>query len=247
MPPRRVDPGKERGVAGRRAIDEGPRRRDEFLVRRFHALARQGTRVLDAPVGVGADDTARPEALAKPARLRVVLILGLLLGIEVVEIAEEFVEAMGRGQELVLVAEVVLAELARRVALGFEHFGDRHVTVLDPQVRTGNADLRHARAQRRLARDEARAPGGAALVAVVVEEADPLVGDAVDVRRAIAHEAVAVGADVTDTDIVAPDHEDVGPFGGGGADGSDERCDGDQDSPVKAWSLHLVVLPIVLS
>ena len=38
--------------------------------------------------------------------------LRLLLGVQVIEVAEELVEAMIGRQELVLVAEVVLAELA---------------------------------------------------------------------------------------------------------------------------------------
>ena len=45
--------------------------------------------------------------------------LGLLLGVEVVEVAEKFVEAVVGGQELILVAEVILAELTRSVPNGF--------------------------------------------------------------------------------------------------------------------------------
>ena len=43
----------------------------------------------------------------------IVELLGLLLRVEVVEVAEPFVEAVHRRQELVAVAEVVLAELRR--------------------------------------------------------------------------------------------------------------------------------------
>ncbi len=42
--------------------------------------------------------------------------LWLLLGIEMVEIAEEFVEAVHRRHEFVAVSEVVLSELAGHVA-----------------------------------------------------------------------------------------------------------------------------------
>ena len=56
--------------------------------------------------------------------LRIVGVLRLLLGIEVVEVAEELVEAVHRRQELVAVAEVVLAELAGGVALRLEQLGD---------------------------------------------------------------------------------------------------------------------------
>ena len=53
------------------------------------------------------------------------------------------------------------------------------------------------------------APGGAALLAVGVGEPHPLVGDPVDVRRPVAHQPVAVAAQVGDPDVVAPDDEDV--------------------------------------
>ena len=78
----------------------------------------------------GVDDAARPEALAEVrevVRRRVVRELGLLLGVEVVEVAEELVEAVHGRQELVQVAEVVLAELPGRVAERLQQLGDRRV------------------------------------------------------------------------------------------------------------------------
>src|SRR4051794_18341770 len=58
--------------------------------------------------------------------------------------------------------------------------------------------------------DERRPARGAALLAVGVREPHPLVGDAIDVRRPVAHQAVAVGAQVRDPDVIAPDDDDVG-------------------------------------
>jgi hypothetical protein len=46
-------------------------------------------------------------------------VLRLLLGVEVVEVAEELVEAVHRGQMLIAIALMVLAELPGRVALDF--------------------------------------------------------------------------------------------------------------------------------
>ena len=46
--------------------------------------------------------------------------LGLFLGVQVVEIAEEFVEAVVGRQHVVAVAEVVLAELPGRVTLSLQ-------------------------------------------------------------------------------------------------------------------------------
>jgi hypothetical protein len=107
------------------APDEVDGRVAELLVAGLHALLGQRAGVLDAlgAVGVrpGADDAAGTEPLAEVRELlgrRVVGVLGLLLGVEVVEVAEELVEAVGGGEELVAVAEVVLAELAGRVARG---------------------------------------------------------------------------------------------------------------------------------
>ena len=45
--------------------------------------------------------------------------------IEVIEVAEEFVEAVNGGQELIEIAEVIFAELAGLVALRFKRGGDR--------------------------------------------------------------------------------------------------------------------------
>ena len=67
--------------------------------------------------------------------------LGLLFGVEVVEVAEELVEAVHGGQVLVAVAEVVLAELSGRVALRLESVGDGRILVLQAQRRAWQARL----------------------------------------------------------------------------------------------------------
>jgi hypothetical protein len=48
----------------------------------------------------------------------------LLLGVQVIEVAKKLVEAMLRRQMLGPVAEVILVELARGIAEGFEEFGN---------------------------------------------------------------------------------------------------------------------------
>ena len=57
--------------------------------------------------------------------LRVAGVRGVFHRVEVIQVAEELVEAVDGGQELVEVAEVVLAELARGVAQVLERGGDR--------------------------------------------------------------------------------------------------------------------------
>ena len=151
-----------------------------------------------------------PNCSLNAGSLRVVGVLRLLLGVEVVEVAEELLEAVVGRQHLVAVAEVVLAELAGDVAERAQQPGDGRVLDLHALGRAGQADLGQPGADRRLAGDEGGAPGGAALLAVPVGEERALLGDPVDVGRAVAHHAVVVGADVELADVVAPDHQDVG-------------------------------------
>ena len=141
--------------------------------------------------------------------LEVVLVLELFLGVEVIERTEELVEPVRGRQRLVGVAQVVLAELRGHVALVLEQFGDRHVTSLQPFLRAGEPDLQHARPEARLAGDEARATGRAALLAVPVGEQRTFLGKAVEIRSPVAHLAEVVRADVPVADVVAPQNQDV--------------------------------------
>ena len=62
--------------------------------------------------------------------------LRLLLGVEVVQVAEELVEPVHGRQELVAVAEVVLAELAGRVAERLEQLRDGRIFCLQARSAT---------------------------------------------------------------------------------------------------------------
>ena len=68
-------------------------------------------------------------------------VLRLLLGVQVVEVAEELVEAVRRRQVLVAVAEVVLAELAGGVAERLQQLGDRRIVVVQPVLGPGRPTL----------------------------------------------------------------------------------------------------------
>ena len=138
-----------------------------------------------------------------------------------VEIAEELVEAMDGGQKLIAIAQMVLAELAGGVAMRFEQLGKRRVLVGQSFLGTGKADLEQAGAEATLPGDECGASGGAGLLGIEVGEYRALLGDAVDVRRAVAHHAAVVGADVPVADVVAEDDEDVRRFA---ADGVRAGC-----------------------
>ena len=214
---RRVEPHEERGVAVLGGAHEAQRLGEDLLVDGLHPLAGERAGVLDAlrsvTVGPRVDHAAGSEALAEVRELRVarvVVLLGFLLGVEVVEVAEELVEAMHRREELVLVAEMVLAELAGGVPLRLEGGGDRRVRGPQADVGARESDLGEAGPVRVLAGDERRPAGRAALLAVVVGEAHAFGGDAVDVGSAVPHQTVAVAAEVGDPDVVSPDDQDVG-------------------------------------
>ena len=165
----------------------------------------------------GACTPRGPNFFLNSGSLRIVGVLRLLLGVQVVEVAEELVEAVHGGQDLVVVAQMVLAELAGGIALRLEELGDGRVLRLQAERRARHADLGQAGADRRLPGDERRAAGGAALLAIPVGEQRAFFGDAVDVGRLVAHDAAVVGADVELADVVAPDDEDVGLLVAAGA------------------------------
>src|SRR5690349_21124297 len=111
----------------------------------------------------------------------IVVLLRFFFGIEVIQIAVELVEPVNGWQELIEVAKVVLAELARGVALLLEEGGDRYRLVLEAHLRAWNTHLGHAGAVHTLPSDERGAACGAGLLAVGVGEEHPLIGNAVDV------------------------------------------------------------------
>ena len=74
--------------------------------------------------------------------------LGLLLGIQVIEIAEEFVEAVIGRQMLVAITQMILAELAGRIAQRLQQLGDRRILAGQAFGRARQPDLQQAGAQR---------------------------------------------------------------------------------------------------
>ena len=180
--------------------DEGLRRRLELLVHRLHPLLGERAGVLDPLAAVrerpGVQHAARRVLGAEGGVLRVVGVLRLFLGVQVVERAEEFVEAVHGGEHGVEVAEVVLAELAGHVALRLQELREGRVLRLQPFLGARQAHLEQAGAERALPGQEGAAAGGAALLAVEVGEDRAFVRDPVDVGRLVAHLAEVVGADI---------------------------------------------------
>src|SRR5690606_6705834 len=108
------------------------------------------------------------------------------------------------------VAQVVLAELPGRVAERLEELRDGRVLRLKADGGARHSDLGEAGAVAGLPGDERGASGRAAPLAVRIGELHALGRQAVDVARAIAHQPIAVAAQVGDADVVTPDDEDVG-------------------------------------
>ena len=130
--------------------------------------------------------------------------------VEMVEVAPVFLEAVRCRQRRSMVAQMVLPELAGRVAEIEQEFGDRWSA--RPQVgrAAGQLGRDHAGAQRIHTGEEGIAPRGAALHGNVVHEDCALVPDAVDVRRFADHQATVVDARLHPADVIAHDEKDVG-------------------------------------
>ena len=108
------------------------------------------------------------------------------------------------------VALVILAKLTGGIALSLENCRHGAIGGLPAFLRARQTDLGHARANRDRAADEGGPTRRAALLAVVVGEADAFIRNAVDIRCLVAHHATVVVADVPITDVVTPDDKDVG-------------------------------------
>src|SRR5207249_1004454 len=141
--------------------------------------------------------------------LRVVGMRRIFHCIQVIEVAEELIEPMDGGQELIEIAEVVLAELPGGVALRFERGGNRASLSWYPDLGARLADCGHPRADGQFAHDEVRATSRATRLGVIVGEQHPFLGDLVEVRCPASHHPTVVGADIPDADIIAHDEDDV--------------------------------------
>ncbi|MNX32731.1 hypothetical protein D3C86_629430 [compost metagenome] len=208
---RGVHPQEERLVVLAVLVQVVQRRAHRFVVDGLHALGGQGAGVLDLAVGRRLDHATRHIGLDDGVLgvLGEVRAFGLFFGVQVVKVAEEHVKTVFGGQVFIAVAQVVLAELGGVVALAFQGLGDGDVAVLQAHGGAGNAHLGQTGAARRLAGNEGGASGRATVFGVVVGEDRAFVGDPVDIRCAVSHDAPGVGADVRLPDVIAEDHQDV--------------------------------------
>ena len=136
---RRVEPDEERLVVRLGLVHELEREIENFVVHRLHPLRIERAGVLDLLLAdlAPARHHGRVIRVGRPAvnhvaradfvqqLLRVGGVRGVFHRVEVIEVAEELVEAVDGGQELIEIAEVVLAELARGITHVLERGGNR--------------------------------------------------------------------------------------------------------------------------
>ena len=78
----------------------------------------------------------------------------------------------------------------------------RRVFSAQAELRARQTDLGEPGADRRLTGDERRPARRAALLSVEVGEQRAFLGDPIDIRRAVSHDAEVVGAEVEPADVV---------------------------------------------
>src|SRR6185369_16894779 len=105
-------------------------------------------------VGPAMQNSTRSKLLLEVGILGIIGILRFLLGVQVIEVAEKFVEPVHCRKELVPVAQMVLAELPGHIAERLQDLGDCGVFRSQSEIRARKADFSKAGADRGLARDE---------------------------------------------------------------------------------------------
>ena len=199
------------GTAIGRASGVWPRRERAF-VRELLLADLAPARLLGRIVGVAGEamhQITRADRVTNGRVRRVGIPVGIRHGVEVIQIPEELVEAMHAGKVLVQVAEMVLAELPRRVPHRLQRRGDGRGLRRQPDIGARLADGRHPGADRQLAGDELRAPRRAARLGVVIREPHALGRKLVEIWRLAGHDPLMVGANIEPADVVAHDEQDV--------------------------------------
>ena len=126
-----------------------------------------------------------------------------------IEITEEFVEPVHRGQELVPIAQMVLAKLPSRVAHRFQHGSDGRRLIRHADRGPGLPDRGEPGADRQLASDEVGTAGRAARFGVIVGEHHSFGSQLIEVRRPAGHDTPVIRADVEPTDVVTHDEDNI--------------------------------------
>ena len=206
-------PGKEWFAILVGPFDEINRRVGKFVVSGFHALFRHGTGVLDLlaafAVSPGVEHAPGAALFTELFILRIVIAFRLFLCVEMVEVAEDPIQAMDCRQMFVLVAQMVLAELPTRVAVWLEKRCKSDHPVGYPLVRAGHANGEQTGTEWVLAGNEGCPPGSTALLSVPVSEKCSSLRNGVDIGGLVAHHPLVVSAGIPVANVVAPDDNNV--------------------------------------
>src|SRR5215472_1791523 len=225
MHPGRIEVAEPRLAFLGLALHEVQRRIAELFVHGFHALLWQRAGILNCLFSNFAElrvnrgvilvscfatqHSTRPEFLSERRVFWVVVILRFFLSVEVIEIAEELVEAVDRRQELVSVSKMVLAELPGCVPELFQKLRDGGIFRRKTLLRSGQAHFRQPCSDWALSRDERRTASSATLLPVEVCKYRSFLPDAVDVRSAVSHDTHVVRTDIEPADVVRHDEENI--------------------------------------
>ena len=165
-----VHPYEERLICFGLSLDEVDRSLGDIVVNRFHSLLCQWPRILDDLLsnlaeswivcwivlvrGFGIQDAAWTIPCPERRIFRVVGKFRLFFGVQVIEIAIEFIETVDGRQEFISIAEVILAELAADIAKWLQEFCDCRIFFAKSECRTRQTDFRKPGSQSVLARDK---------------------------------------------------------------------------------------------
>src|SRR5262249_19562805 len=149
-----VQPQEERLTGSVLTLDEVFCCRHKFVVACLHALAIERAGVFDSLFSdaapprllsvvflvrrVTAEHAAGSEPLLESRILRVIRVLGIFLGVEVIEVAEKLIEAVYGRQKPVHVSQVVFAELPGGVTERLEELRNRRILYLQSNGRARN-------------------------------------------------------------------------------------------------------------
>ena len=120
----------------------------ELAIDGFHAFAVKRTGVFHSTISEGANHPSRTKALTKCRIFWVIRMLGLFLGIKVIEVAKKLIKTVLGGKKLVAITQVVFAILRCNVALVLQHGGKGGVLRSYPHVCAGDTHFGQARADR---------------------------------------------------------------------------------------------------
>ena len=176
----------------------------------LHALASHGAGIFNLAVGRRFDDAAWAELLLELRIFRVVVGFRFFFRVQVIEVTEELVEAVLGRQVLVLIAQMVFAELSRHVTLLFEQITDGGGPIRNAVGGSGHADGQQTGTEWLFTGNEGCAAGSAGLLTVVIGKEGPFIGDPVQVRGLVAHHPLVVGTDVPVADVIAHDGKNIG-------------------------------------